>query len=133
MPVLRNLYDHVKNDLPRKGQKRRKSEARKEGRDSTGEEPPKLPPLVKAALEKFYDHYRRDYEQIRGLFDNPPVFIVVCNNTSVSKEVYKYIAGYDQALSGEESRSVPGHLDLFSNYDRDIWPSPQEAAYPAHR
>jgi type III restriction enzyme len=119
MPVLRNLYEHVKGDLPMKGQKRKKSEARKEGKDAVGEEPPKLPPLVKAALEKFYDHYRRDYEQIRGLFDNPPVFIVVCNNTSVSKEVYKYIAGYDQALSGEESRSVPGHLDLFSNYDRD--------------
>ena len=119
MPVLRNLYEHVKEDLPKKGQRRKKSEARKEGKEPNGEEPPKLPALVKAALEKFYDHYKRDYERIRGLFDNPPVFIVVCNNTSVSKEVYKYIAGYDQAVSETETRAIPGHFDLFTNYDRN--------------
>lgn len=118
MPVLRNLYDHVKNDLPRKGQKRKKSEAKKEGKQPVGEEPPKLPPLVNAALAKFHGHYQEDYEKIRGLFDSPPVFIVVCNNTSVSKEVYKYIAGYEQTLPDGTLRAIPGHFDLFSNYDR---------------
>ena len=47
------------------------------------------------------------------------MFIVVCNNTSVSKEVYKYLAGYE-ATNGEESeppQAVPGRYDLFSNYD----------------
>ena len=29
------------------------------------------------------------------LFSRPPVFIAVCNNTSVSKEVYKFVAGYE--------------------------------------
>ena len=118
MPVLRNLYEHVKDDLPKKGQKRKKSEAKKEGKKLNGEEPPKLPPLVKAALEKFHDHYQRAYEQVRGLFDSPPVFIVVCNNTSVSKEVYKYVAGYEHSVSEEKTRAIPGHFDLFSNYDR---------------
>jgi type III restriction enzyme len=120
MPVLRNLYEHVKDKLPKSGQKHRKSDARKKGIIDKGEEPPKLPPLVKAALEKFYSHYKRDYENVRDLFDNPPVFIVVCNNTSVSKEVYKYVAGYEMTLSEGETKIVPGIFDLFSNYDQQI-------------
>ncbi len=119
MPVLRNLYEHVRDELPKKGQKRKKSEAKKEGKSIEGEEPPKLPGLVKLALEKFYGHYKRDYDQIRELFDNPPVFIVVCNNTSVSKEVYKYIAGYEDMISEDKNHVIPGHFDLFSNYDRN--------------
>ena len=118
MPVLRNLYEHVRDDLPKKGQKRKKSEARKEGKDLGREEPPRIPPLVKAALAKFYDHYQRDFKQVRDIFDSPPVFIIVCNNTSVSKEVYKYIAGYEQVVSETETRVVPGQFDLFSNFDR---------------
>lgn len=118
MPVLRNLYEHVSGELPKKGMKRKKSEARKEGKEINGEEPPKLPSLVKAALAKFHDHYQRDYEQVRGLFDSPPVFIIVCNNTSVSKEVYQYVAGYEQTVSENKTRGMPGQFDLFSNYDR---------------
>lgn len=118
MPVLRNLYEHVKDELPKKGMKRKRSEAKKEGKELNGEEPPKLPPLVKAALEKFHEHYDRDYKQVSGLFDSPPVFIIVCNNCSVSKEVYKYVAGYEQTASEDKMRVIPGHFDLFSNYDR---------------
>lgn len=118
MPVLRNLYEHVKEELPKKGQKRRRAEAKKEGKELDDEAPPKLPSLVKAALAKFHDHYQRDYEQVRGLFDSPPVFIVVCNNCSVSKEVYKYVAGYEQTVSENKPRGIPGQFELFSNYDR---------------
>lgn len=54
---------------------------------------------MKAALDQFYSHYQKIYSgygktQLE-LFGIPPVFIVVCNNTSVSREVYKYIAGYE--------------------------------------
>lgn len=117
MPVLRNLYQHVRDELPKKGLKRARADAKREGREFTGEEPPRLPTLVKLALDKFHGHYRQDYDQYRGLFDAPPVFIVVCNNVSVSKEVFKYIAGYEQTLPGGSQRAVPGHFDLFSNYD----------------
>lgn len=117
MPVLRNLYDHVRDELPRKGQKRAKADAKKEGKAPAGEEPPRLPTLVKLALDKFPGHYRQDYDGYRGLFDAPPVFIVVCNNTSVSREVYKYLAGYEQTLADGTQRAVAGHCDLFTNYD----------------
>lgn len=123
MPVLRNLYEHVKDELPRKGQRKQKSEAAKEGQ-KIKEQPPRLPSLVKAALDQFYGHYveyyngvRINQEQKTNLFSSPPVFILVCNNTSVSKEVYKYIAGYEYLDEKEQLITVSGAKELFSNYD----------------
>ena len=134
MPVLRNLYEHVKDQLPKKGQRTKKKEAKEEGKTLT-EEPPKLPQLVKGALDQFYGHYkeysglvREKGEEKVSLFTRPPVFIAVCNNTSVSKELYKFIAGYEFEVVLEtddkgkpiktERRVVEGHYDLFSNYDK---------------
>jgi len=133
MPVLRNLYEHVKDELPKKGERTKKREAKEAGKYLT-EEAPKLPHLVKGALDQFYTHYveydsnmRKKGESTSDLFSKPPVFIAVCNNTSVSKEVYKYIAGYEyeEILEADKKgkstktdlHTVGGHYDLFSNYD----------------
>lgn len=123
MPVLRNLYDHVKEDLPKKGQRTKKSEAAAEGSKFI-ELPPRLPSIVKGALDQFYSHYEEYYTGVRkyneakaNIFSAPPVFIAVCNNTSVSKEVYKYIAGYEYANADGEVTTVSGAKELFSNYD----------------
>lgn len=127
MPVLRNLYEHVGDELPKKGRKKKKSEARKEGVSIT-EAPPNLPRLVKGALDQFYNHYRdyceglrQQFEEGAGLFNAPPVFIVVCNNTSVSKEVYKFIAGYEYEQKDSDGNTihevVEGHYPQFSNYE----------------
>jgi len=123
MPVLRNLYDHVKDQLPRKGQKTRKKEATKDG-NKLKESRPQLPSLVKGALDQFYNHYVEYFNGIRNnnevktnIFSAPPVFIAVCNNTSVSKEVYKYIAGYEYKNEDGTTETVSGVKDLFSNYD----------------
>ncbi|MBU1679810.1 MAG: DEAD/DEAH box helicase family protein [Bacteroidetes bacterium] len=124
IPKLRDLYEHVKNDLPKKGQKAKRKAAREEGNELT-EEPPKIPALVKGALDQFYNHYKDYYELIRkkgeentNLFTRPPVFIAVCNNTSVSKEVYKFVAGYETESRTGESITIPGNYDLLSNYDK---------------
>lgn len=121
---LRDIYSYVKDELPRKGQRRKKSEAKEEG-TTLKEAPPKLPALVKGALDQFYNHYkdyydghRKQLEERLNLFSPPPVFIIVCNNTSVSKEVYKYIAGYEFENENGELITVSGHYELFSNYDR---------------
>jgi type III restriction enzyme len=123
MPVLRNLYDHVKDDLPKKGRTTAKKEAAAEGQKYI-EQRPNLPALVKGALDQFYNHYleydngiRKHREQSKSLFSAPPVFIVVCNNTGVSKEVYKYIAGYEYEDAEGKTVTVHGAKDLFSNYD----------------
>src|SRR5205814_2197947 len=50
-------------------------------------------------------------------FGTPPVFIVVCNNTSVSKLVFDWIAGW-QTPSG---KVAPGHLGLFNNEYDGAW------------
>jgi len=122
MPVLRNLYDHVKDELPKKGQRTQKRDALAEGKVFT-EQKPRLPSLVKGALDQFYNHYVEYFNGIRknaetkiNMFSAPPVFIVVCNNTGVSKEVYKYIAGYEYQ-NGEEAMVAQGAKELFSNYD----------------
>jgi len=128
-PVLRNLYEHIKMELPKAGRKTAKARAKAEGHRLV-EETPRLPPTLQAALKQFYEHYKEEYENRTHsaaasktnqlLFeDSPPVFIVVCNNTSVSKEVYKYLAGYEIPSDDESSPSqiVSGMYDLFSNYD----------------
>jgi type III restriction enzyme len=129
LPVLRNLYEHVKERLPRAGQRRRRAAAKERG-EAVREAPPHLPDTVKAALAQFYRHYEEEFhrrkhslgsdgERQLEMTDTPPVFIIVCNNTSVSKEVFKYIAGYEltPAEEGEKPEVVTGVLDLLSNFD----------------
>jgi len=122
-PVLRNLYEHCKTALPRKGQEKARSEAKKKG-EKVVETPPSLPPTLVAALQMFVRHYekyeagmRRSGERGLDLLTEPPVFIVVCNNTTVSKEVFKYIAGWE--VEGEDGHTLAysGAFDCFSNYD----------------
>jgi type III restriction enzyme len=55
----------------------------------------------------------------RGL--TPPVFIVVCNNTNVSKMVFDYVAGWKKTLKSGETVLVPGKLPLFSNVEHGHW------------
>ena len=124
-PVLRDLYQHCKDQLPKKGQRKQRADDKKEGKDvAASEMPPQLPTLVRAALSQFYTHYknyekglREQGEKSRDLFTEPPVFIVVCNNTTVSKEVFKEIAGYMSADEQGGSTAVPGLYELFSNFD----------------
>ncbi len=122
-PVLRNIYEHISKDLPKKGQKKAKKEAKANGDADNAEMPPHLPSLLGVALDQFvkdYEDYDRgtrlDGEEAFNLLSTPPVFIVVCNNTTVSKEVYKYIAGYETVDAEGNSRFVDGHFPIFSNY-----------------
>ena len=60
-----------------------------------------------------------------NLFTAPPVFIVVCNNTTVSKEVFKYIAGYESADAEGNRIFIDGHFSIFSNYQNGL-PKPKQ-------
>ncbi len=121
---LKNLYEHVKDELSKMGRTTAKKVAKQEGK-TYKEEPPKLPPMVKTAFDQFYDHYvkytnnlRDKGEALVNLETRPPVFIAVCNNTSVSKEVYKFIAGYEYEDENGQQYTVSGQFDLLSNYDQ---------------
>ena len=116
MPTYRNLWPRISDDLPKKG---RKTEA------ITGA--PKLPRELEGALHSLYSNYEKYYRQwakntkarANGL--TPPVMIVVCNNTNVSKIVYDYIAGWEKELSDDSTIPVPGNLALFSNVENGRW------------
>jgi type III restriction enzyme len=112
LPRYRDLWVHVRDALPRKGLK-----------DTTvGEGDPVLPKELEGALQSLYADYERSYREWGSAgMGRPPVFIVVCSNTSVSKLVYDWIAGYDRTLAGGVVVSVPGKLRLFSNVEGDRW------------
>lgn len=111
IPVLRNLWDHVGGAMPKKGR----------GKTSAPPDPNEIPEKLQTALYALYGHYKKTFEawKMAGI-DVPPVFIVVCNNTSTSKLVYEWISGWDR-LHPDDPEEIEhkhnGHLELFSNYD----------------
>ncbi len=112
MPKYRELYQNLpKRSLPKKGRRTT---------DRTLD-PEELPELLRGALEALYRHHEKTaakWEEVE--IGRPPVLIVVANNTSTSKLIYEFIAGYEKtAGEGEEQRTrlVPGKLPLFSNVD----------------
>ena len=81
-PTYRDLWLHIKDTLPKKG--RRTEEA--------GEEPV-LPVELQGALHSLYGNYQKYFDwwannsEAKSKGITAPVFIVVCNNTNVSKMV----------------------------------------------
>ncbi len=108
MPKFRNLWEHIGPKMPKKGR----------GTAGKSLDPLKLPAELMTALEALYGHYHKTFdlweEKKMGV---PPVFIVVCNNTSTSKLVYDYISGFQR--EGEDGNPVleHGRLPLFRNFD----------------
>ena len=130
-PKLRNIYECIKDKLPKRGmkaQKKKDKEDQAAGVDSVAillQQAPNLPTLLNTALDQFVEDYknydrglREDYEAMGTLYTAPPVMIVVCNNTTVSYEVYREIAGYQDGVNEDgEPRYRQGRFDIFSNYD----------------
>jgi type III restriction enzyme len=79
-----------------------------------------LPPKeLEGALRSLYRSYEKAYDHwdkvLKPYGETPPVFIVVCPNTVVSKLVYDWIAGEAIVEDGEVIAHKPGNLSLFSN------------------
>ncbi len=115
MPTYRDLWLRIRDDLPKKG---RGEEAVK------GE--PKPPTELEGALRSLYGNYEKYYKEwekkkkeARARGATPPVFIIVCNNTNVSKLVYDFVSGWDTGKRNPDETPIfaPGHLNLFSNVD----------------
>ena len=109
MPKLRNLWEHIRKKMPKKG------------RGAAGKlDPQKLPPELQTALEALYGHYEKTYQQWQETgIRVPPVFIVVCNNTSTSKLVYDFISGFERENEDGSITPYNGHFELFRNYDEN--------------
>ena len=113
MPRFRNLWDHIGKKMPKKGRKK-----------TAGLDPMSIPVDLEAALMALYSHYKRTFDQWQAAgISVPPCFIVVCNNTSTSKLIYDYISGFQYNNKDGSTRTKPGKLPLFRNFDEDGQPS----------
>lgn len=113
-PTYRDLWGRVREELPKRG--------RKKGTDSVNDIP-KPPAELQGALNSLYGNYERYYQrwEIDPHGQTPPVMIIVCNNTAVSKLVYDWIAGYEKTLPDGNTVVVPGGLPIFSNEANGRW------------
>jgi type III restriction enzyme len=107
MPKFRNLWEHIRTKMPKKG--RGKSE---------NLDPLSLPTTLITALDALYGHYKKTYEEwTKHGVRVPPCFIVVCQNTSISKLVYDYISGFQRTNEDKSTTLENGRLELFQNFD----------------
>ena len=99
-PIFRNLWAHIRRDLPKRGVRQQNLTDQR-----------RLPAALEAALHTLYGNYEQSFEQWLAMEaehragTTPPVFIVVCNNTSVSKLVFDWIAGWERRIGDEARRS----------------------------
>lgn len=107
MPKFRNLWEHIRLRMPKKGRGKAKN------LDPLG-----LPVELQTALEALYGHYKKTFDIWKeNDIKVPPCFIVVCNNTSTSKLVYDYISGFFREHEDGTTTFEKGRLELFRNFD----------------
>ena len=107
MPVYRNLWENIRKEMPKKG------------RGQGGElDPLKLPARLQTALEALYGHYEKTFKlwEEKGI-RVPPCFIIVCQNTAISKLAYDFISGFQRKNEDGTTTLENGRLALFRNFD----------------
>ena len=115
-PTYRDLWLRIREELPKKGRATEAIAAQ-----------PNLPAELEGAIQSLYSNYEKYYRkweentEARENGQTPPVFIVVCNNTNVSKMVFDYIAGWEKTLPDGSTVVVPGKLGIFSNEENGGW------------
>lgn len=115
MPKFRNLWEHIRDRMPRHGRRQTKNL-----------DPRNLPNELITALQALYGHYEKAFElwQEQGI-RVPPCFIIVCNNTATSKLLYDYVAGFCREDEDGNQILVHSGLKLFSNFDEYGNPLPR--------
>lgn len=107
MPKFRNLWEHIRTQMPKKGRGKAKTL-----------DPLSLPVTLQTALEALYGHYKKTFDLwAESGVHVPPCFILVCNNTSTSKLVYDYISGFRRDNEDGSNTLENGRLELFRNFD----------------
>jgi type III restriction enzyme len=108
VPIFRNLWENIRKDMPKKSR----------GAGGTLD-PLSIPSKLQTALEALYGHYAKTFDlwQKQGV-SVPPCFIVVCQNTAISKLIYDYISGFERINEDGSTHLENGRLELFRNYDQ---------------
>jgi type III restriction enzyme len=106
LPMYRDLWKNIAKDMPKK----------KRGEENL--DPLSLPTKLQTAIDALYGHYEKTFKlwQDAGV-KVPPCFIIVCQNTAISKLVYDYVSGFMRANDDGTSTLHNGRLSLFRNFD----------------
>jgi type III restriction enzyme len=109
-----HLWEHVGDQLPKKKGK------------SFPDPGTWVPPEeLEGALRSLYRSYERSFRhyeaELEPLGEPPPVMIVVCPNTMVSKLVYDWVAGVEIEAPDGTMVLKPGELPLLSNVLDGRW------------
>jgi type III restriction enzyme len=107
MPMFRKLWENIRKDMPKKGR-------------GKGEEldPLELPTRLQTALESLYGHYEKTFKLwSEKNIKVPPCFIIVCQNTAISKLVYDFISGFYRRNEDGTATFHNGRHALFRNFD----------------
>ncbi len=107
LPMYRNLWENIRKDMPKKGR-------------SSGDayDPLKLPTRLQTAIQALYGHYEKTFHlwKDKGV-SVPPCFIIVCQNTAISKLVYDFVSGFHRENADGSTTLENGRLALFRNFD----------------
>lgn len=107
MPMFRDLWENIRKEMPKKGR-------------GQGEEldPLRLPTRLQTAMQALYGHYEKTFQlwEEKGI-KVPPCFIIVCQNTAISKLVYDFISGFHRKNDDGTFALEHGRLELFRNFD----------------
>ncbi|UQU67545.1 DEAD/DEAH box helicase family protein [Couchioplanes caeruleus] len=118
-PVYLNLWDNIRPPLPQR-QSSKGAPITSQGWV--------MPETLEGAIRSLYRSYEQNHvryeKDLAGLGEPPPVMIIVCPNTVVSKLVYEWIAGWEVDQDGEK-RLRPGNLSLLSNIEDGVWTTRQ--------
>jgi type III restriction enzyme len=107
MPMFRDLWKNISKDMPKKGR----------GKNATLD-PLALPARLQTALQALYGHYEETFGLWQGKgISVPPCFIVVCQNTAISKLIYDFISGFHRENDDGTTTLENGRLALFRNFD----------------
>lgn len=107
LPVFRDLWKNISKDMPKKG--------RGQGEDL---DPLKLPTRLQTALQALYGHYEKTFKlwEDNGI-KVPPCFIIVCQNTAISKLVYDFVSGFHRKNDDGTTTLQNSQFALFRNFD----------------
>lgn len=104
-PLYRNLWKAIGKKMPKKV------------RGDARLDPQKLPLELKTAIDSLYGHYEKTFKAWEeAQIGVPPVFVVVCNNTTNSELLRDYLAGYEVKDANGMIEVKQGHCPLFRNF-----------------
>jgi type III restriction enzyme len=115
MPMFRNLWENIREFMPKK--------RRTKGEDL---DPQSLPVRLQTAIEALYGHYERTHKLwTEAGVKVPPCFIIVCQNTAISKLIYDFVSGYERQLPDGSTQVQSSRFALFRNFDEAGRPLPR--------